>query len=178
MVPTQTRQAFEAMLLDEMPALWRFARRLERDRVRAEDLLQQAIVKALARSHQLQDPGAFRTWMMRVIHNTFLNQRARKEARTPHTSLDNVLALPSSRRGPEHRADATLLGDRIAAAVERLPRHQREVLQLVDGEGMSYEEASAILGIPKGTAASRVARARATLRSRLRDVARERGVVG
>lgn len=178
MVAASGREAFEALLLAEMPAFWRFAYRLERDRVRAEDLLQTSVTKALARCHQLQDPGAFRTWMFRLIRNTFLHQRGLKAARVTHTSIDNVLHLASHRQGPESNADATMLSGRLETAIQTLPTHQREVLQLVDGEGLTYEEAADVLGIPKGTAASRVARARATLRGRLQDVARERGMIG
>ncbi len=167
---------FERLLEPTLPSLWRFALRLTRNSVAAEDLLHNAIERAMPRIDQLLEDGAFRTWMHRVVYRTFLNERARRCAKATHVEIDNVIQLAAVGPMPSAGVEARLLGDQIDAAVVRLPAAVREAVIAIDAQGLSYDEASTVLGIPRGTVASRVARGRAMLREWLRDVAVEQGV--
>jgi RNA polymerase sigma-70 factor (ECF subfamily) len=167
---------FEEHALAALDDLYRFACRLEGDRDRAEDLLQQALLTGFRKFSQLKDPGAFRVWMMRIVRHTFLNLR---QARKPVVSLEDAGQSldPSDAAGPdaEERLLARRLGRELQEAMDALPPERRLAVFLVDVQGLSYGEAASVLEVPPGTLASRVARARAELRRCLIHLARERG---
>ena len=155
--------------------LYRFARRLTRDPVTAEDLLQQALLRGLDRLSQLQDDGAFKVWQSRVLYTTFLDTRDRRETMWIEGQDDDVV-VPLERPGPDREQERRALGAAISDALDRLPADQREAVWLVDGQGMKFGEAASVLGVPPGTVASRVARGRMALREELRQVAADEGV--
>jgi len=171
-------QRFEVLLRPTLAGLRRFAVRLTRDPVGAEDLLQQALVTGLSRFDQLEDEGAFRVWVSRILFRTHLNRRKRKtEQALDPAILDNVVSLDAARSpGPLKHYERARLADDLSAALDTLPEDQRDAVWLVDGQGFKFAEAAKILEIPPGTAASRVARARLTLRGLLQNVALEEGV--
>lgn len=169
------KERFEALVRPVLGDLYRFARRLARDPVLAEDLLQTSLVKGLARLGHLRDDRAFRTWQSRVIYTTWLDMRSKRkeEPMTP----ERVAAERPGRDSPERDLMGQQLGAQIARALDRLPAGQREAVWLVDAQGHSFAETAEILGIAPGTAASRVARARRALRDWLAPVALEQGVI-
>lgn len=170
------RERFERLARPVLQHLYRFACRLTRDPVAAEDLLQQALLRGLGHLGQLEDDGAFRVWQSRVLYTTFLNARDRREdMRVGEEEVDRTV-IPFERSGPEHELGRRRLGERIGDALERLPADQREAVWLVDGQGFKFAEAASVLGVPPGTVASRVARARLALRNDLAAVAAEEGV--
>lgn len=157
--------------------LGRFAWRLTGDASLAEDLLQDALVTAMRKLPQLQEDGAFRAWMARIVYRTWLDRRPpRPETWTLiWTDVDRAqrtAAVP----GPEDRLVARRIGEAIEDAVERLPEGQRVVLELIDHQGFTFAEAAAALDLSPGTVASRLARARAALRTSLAEVAATQGV--
>lgn len=167
-------QRFEALVRPALADLYRFARRLTKDPVGAEDLLQESLVKGLARLSELRDVGAFRAWFSRVLYTTWLDSKSKRkeEPMLPDRVADRRVA----KDGPEVQMMAQQLGDHISAALDRLPPGQREAVWLVDGQGHTFAETATILGIAEGTAASRVARARRTLRAALAAIAEVEGV--
>jgi RNA polymerase sigma-70 factor, ECF subfamily len=170
------RERFERLVRPVLGNLYRFARRLTRDPVTAEDLLQHALLRGLDRLPQLHDDRAFLVWQSRVLYTTFLNARDRRQdMQVGEDELDHTV-IPFERSGPEHDAMRKQLGARIGDALERLPADQREAVWLVDGQGFKFAEAAEVLGVPPGTVASRVARARVTLRADLAAVAADEGV--
>ncbi len=173
------RKRFNALVTDVFDDLYRFAVRLERDPVAAEDLLQQALITAFSRIGQLNDEGAFRVWQSRILLRTHQNRRRKRteQAMSPET-LDhvqsNVVELPAN---PHRSLERARLAETLADAIDELPDGQRAVILLVDVEGFAMAEAAEILDVPWGTIASRVARGRRTLRVSLDGVAREQGVI-
>ncbi len=165
---------FEALVRPVLGDLYRFALRLARDAVHAEDLLQSSLLKGLGRLQDLRDDRAFRTWQSRIIYTTWLDAKKRREE-VPMTP-DRVTQHRASGPGPEHQLLGQQLGAQIAEALDRLPENQRQAVWLVDGQGHTFAETAEILGIAPGTAASRVARARRALREWLAPVATELGV--
>lgn len=164
---------FERLVRPVLGDLYRFACRLTRDPVTAEDLLQTSLLRGLGRLAQLQDDRAFRVWQSRVLYTTFLNARDRRA--DMHVGVEALDGAPVPTADPAHAAANRQLGRHIGDALDRLPADQREAVWLVDGQGMKFSEAAEILGLPPGTVASRVARGRTALRSSLAAVAGEVG---
>jgi len=127
--------------------------------------------------------SSFGTWMATIVRRTFYNRRRSGKGRDSVPFLDQAaeesLSRQRRRRGdsrlPDERLVARRLSLELREALDRLPLNQRLAVYLVDVQGTSYAEAAAILDAPPGTIASRVARGRATLRSRLHHLANERG---
>jgi RNA polymerase sigma-70 factor (ECF subfamily) len=160
--------------LDEIeaaiPALRRYAQALLRDRAAADDLVQDCLERALARREGWRGEGSMRGWMFRILVNLH-RDGLRRGARGPQLSVVGEgmaeLARPGAQEG--HMALRE-----VQDAIARLPAEQREALLLVALEGMSLAEAAAVLGLAEGTLASRLGRARASLRAATgRDLPRQ-----
>jgi len=167
-----TALRFETLVTPHLQELRRFALHLERDPVQGDDLLQHALERGLVRLHQLRDEAAFKGWMSRIVYTTWLDVR-RKKRETP-LEQQELERRRVSVYGPEHALADRRLGRRIAAALGNLPEAQREAVWLVDGLGFKFGEAAEMMGVPPGTVASRVARARAVLREELAELAPRR----
>jgi len=149
--------------LDEVeaavPVLRRYARALTRDIDRADDLVQDAIERAIRKRALWRQTGPVRAWLFTILLNLHRNAR-RGERRRGDIALDDMPAEPAiAAAQPGHLALAE-----VERALARLPDEQREALLLVVLEGASYAEAARILDIPAGTLMSRLGRARASLR--------------
>jgi RNA polymerase sigma-70 factor, ECF subfamily len=174
----QQKSRYSRLAKPLLNQLFRFSCRLEGDTVRGEDLLQQSVLKGLTRIDQLADDGAFKVWQCQIIYRTFLNNcKRRTPTSMPNQELENVVPFDSHQSDPARQASTRELGRQIGSALRLLPEPQREVVWLIDGEGFKYSEVSEILGIPPGTAASRLLRGRTALREHLKSVAQERGVI-
>ncbi len=161
--------AFRDLVRHYDPGLRALVFRLLGDRGRMDDVLQEAYVKAFRGLATFRGDASVRTWIYRITYNACMDD-LRRRPRRDEVSLD---AAP---------ADATLTpdpGERIvaraglAAALALLPPDQRAAVMLVDAEGFDYAAAAKVLGVAEGTIASRVSRARAALRTSLRDGGRE-----
>jgi RNA polymerase sigma-70 factor (ECF subfamily) len=139
------------------------AYRLVGDRDLMDDVLQEAYLRAFRALPSLRGHEAVGSWMYRIVYNASMDQ-LRKRKRTPQVALEDVPDRPDPAPDPGEVA----AGRRdLAAALATLPAQMRAAVLLVDAEGLSYEEAGAIIGIPPGTIASRLSRARAVLRRAL-----------
>jgi RNA polymerase sigma-70 factor (ECF subfamily) len=148
-------KTFHEMLIETLPKLRPYAVMLAQERARAEDLLQETAVRALAAQHQFQMGTNFSAWLYRILRNEFIDT-VRKSRRTG-VSIDD---LPEALMSYTPRQDDQLLVRELAQALGQLPRAQREALTLVCGSGLSYEEAAGIIGCSMGTIKSRISRAR------------------
>lgn len=144
-------------LIEHLPRLRRYARALTGDVVRADDLVQDTLERALARLDLWQPGSDLRAWLFTLMHNLFVNQL--RTRRPQDTTLDEALDIPVS--GGQMEA---LAARDMHAALVRLPDEQREVILLVGLEQFSYAEAAQVLGVPAGTVMSRLARARERMR--------------
>lgn len=151
--------------LDEIetcvPALRRYARALTRNADRADDLVQDCLERAIRKRGLFRPTGPLQAWLFRMLVNLWRNSLRSERRRGEHVAYDALVVEPSI-PAPQHGRLA--LGE-MNRALDRLPDDQRETLLLVVLEGVSYEEAAAILGIPIGTVMSRLSRARAALRT-------------
>jgi RNA polymerase sigma-70 factor, ECF subfamily len=138
----------------------RLAFRLLGDRERMDDVLQEAYARAFRALPRFRGGSAIGTWLYRIVYNACLDELRRSGARR-EVSLDEWRERGSSRTdGVEERLD-------LAAALAALPVELRAVVLLVDADELSYDEAAEVLGIPAGTVASRLSRARDALKGAL-----------
>ena len=147
---------------DDLVVMRRYARSLARDDQDADDVVQDALVRAIERQGTFQQGRGRRQWLLAIVHNVFVSAKrreaaeARRDARFAQTMLSHVDA------DQEDRARLAQLAQAFAV----LSDQHRSVLHLVAVEGMTYREAADILDVPVGTVMSRLARARTALRDR------------
>jgi len=162
----KTKREFERLALPLIESLFNFACWLTRNPEEAEDLVQETYMKAWNGFETFRGDSMFRTWIFRILRNTFLSSRKYARA-TRVESLDeerHEAYLPRTDETPESILVEQASLSAIRKAVEQIPLPMREIIILREVEEMSYQEISAILEIPIGTVMSRLARARWTLR--------------
>src|ERR1700742_2228485 len=161
----RTVERFRALMLPHLDAAYGYARWLTRDAVEAQDVAQEAMLRALRYFHAFRGEEA-RPWLLRIVRNTWTDLRAKN--RLEDGSLEEVENKPVDGPDPEQSAVA---GDRrrqVAAALAVLPADMREVLVLREIEDLSYKQIAAVLDLPIGTVMSRLARARERMAVELR----------
>lgn len=146
----------------------RFAVRLCRDRDRAEDLVQESLVRAFRARDRYDGRQPLAPWLLAIVRNACWDQ-IRAAGRRPETPLDNDDLTADAAPDALTRALATERTDRLELHLSSIPEEFREVLVLVAMEGLSYEEAAFVTSAPVGTVRSRLFRARAALRKKLLD---------
>jgi RNA polymerase sigma-70 factor, ECF subfamily len=147
-------------VLANLAPMRRYARALTRDESAAEDLVHDALVRAYEKRSTFRLGGNLRTWILSILHNTFIDGQRRLKAEKRRVSQSAELY---EAHFPASQENAVRL-QQIRQAFLRLPEGQRAVLHLVAIEGMKYQEAADTLGISIGTLMSRLGRARAALR--------------
>jgi RNA polymerase sigma-70 factor (ECF subfamily) len=182
MPATTTCDEFLAQTTPHLPRLFRVGMRLTRQPSEAQDLVQEALTKAWANWHRFQPGGSLGAWLARILVNTFISRHR-------HQRVVDVTAARSDLLGhlfddgrleeahdPEHAWHGQGLSDEVMAALDTLPAHYREVVELVDLHGLPYRDAADRVGCPLGTVMSRLHRARRLLRDQLCDYARSYGL--
>jgi len=149
------------LITREIPHLRRYALALLRDTDAADDLVQDCLERALRKRRLWQRQGSMRSWLFRMLYNVFLNTR--------HTRRRARLAVPLEAIAPtmveSPRQEQYVECRNITEALDRLPEPQYAAIMLIALEGLSYDEAAWILGVPIGTLRSRLSRGRETLRT-------------
>jgi RNA polymerase sigma-70 factor (ECF subfamily) len=151
---------FDRLVTLEIPALRRYSRKLTRDPVEAEDLLQSCLLRALAKQDLWQPGTDLRRWLFTMLHHqrvTTLRRRARERQH-----LDAAGHALAARAGED--PGGRLFAGEVVRAIATLPKGQREVVRHVVLAGLGYAEAAAALAVPEGTIRSRLSRARLALR--------------
>ncbi|WP_321797762.1 RNA polymerase sigma factor [Caballeronia sp. J97] len=151
-------------LIDHVPRLRRYARALLNNRDLADDLVQDTIERALARTKQFVAGTDLRAWLFTIMHNLFVNQVSKASARAMHVSVDDDEINEREFAVPGNQSRSLEVRD-LDYALQRLPAEQREVVLLVGLEEMSYAEVAIALDIPIGTVMSRLSRGRERLRT-------------
>lgn len=173
--PSEHR-AFEELLSEHLDALYGCALRCCGGRTAdAEDLFQDAVLRAFEHVGELRQPTASRAWLFTILARTNLNRIRARRRRAELLSSDleehefeRALAAWQGGPQPDESADLALTRDRLAAALDGLDEQLRPVVWLSDVEGFRQREVAEMLGIPEGTVASRLFRARRRLREALR----------
>jgi len=151
---------FARLLEAQLPRLRRYAKALTRDLSRADDLVQDTLVRALAKQHLYQDGTNLRAWLFTLMHNQHVNNARRNVREDNSLDVDTVAAHLVAVTDPTASRQLRELDE----AIGKLAMEQRQIILLIGLEGMSYEEAAAILDVPIGTVRSRLSRGREALR--------------
>jgi RNA polymerase sigma-70 factor, ECF subfamily len=154
---------FHSLLEAEIPRLRRYARALVRDVDRADDLVQDTLIRALSKQH-LWEPGTnLRAWLFTLMHNQHVNNVRRPAREAVQLDTEEMAGALIATTDPTASCQLRELENALA----RLRPEEREVILLVGLEGMRYDDTARILGIPIGTVRSRLFRGRETLRKLL-----------
>jgi len=152
---------FCSLLEAEIPRLRRYARALLRDASRADDLVQDTLVRALAKQHLWQSDSNLRAWLFTIMHNLHVNVVRQSFRDGAMVDIEDVTLIATT----DPTASCQLR--ELENAIARLPDEQQEVVLLIGLEGIRYDQAAAILRVPIGTVRSRLSRARGSLRKLL-----------
>jgi RNA polymerase sigma-70 factor, ECF subfamily len=161
-------RAFEETVLPHLDAAFNYARWLTKNHAEAEDVVQDACVRAMRFFSSLRDDDA-RAWLFAIVRNTWYSRVSRRGNAKEATSLDGAPRdQPDDALDPEERLLQQHTVALVRAALEQLPVDFREVIVLREIEGLSYKEIAEVVQVPIGTVMSRLARARQRLMSVLK----------
>ena len=170
---TDRRRRFEAEALVHLDAAYNLARWLARAPGEADDVIQEAMLRAF-RAYDGRRGEDAKPWLLAIVRNCFYDAaglRSREAARRAPGDPEDWTLTAAAPEGEEPLA-ATIAAQQagaLGAALARLAPDFREVLVLREIEELSYREIAAVIGVPEGTVMSRLARARAALRAAWRD---------
>ena len=162
----ERQRRFTDWIVPELPFLARVSRSMSRTGAQAEDLAQDTLLKAY-RSIDRFDGCYPRAWLFRIARNTAINRDRRRREQVPmdEDSMDRVPDREPGASDPAVQVDDAVYDELLENALDALPPDFRVLIQLVDVEGMRYQEAADLLDIPVGTVMSRLHRARRRLRT-------------
>lgn len=186
------RRIFGEQVTSLLGQLYGAALRLAKNREDAEDLVAETVAKAWAARRSLKEQGKFRSWMFRILTNTFMSERRKQAVRPQMATVESNLSYEEAPfslfeqlhqpfllwwGNPEKEFLNKLLAKDLELAVDALPEAFRMVVILSDMEGFSYQEISHILKVPVGTVRSRLARGRGLLQKALWEHAKDAGLI-
>ena len=172
------RGAYDLLVLKYQHKVVKLVMRYLRNPADAEDVAQEAFVKAYRALPQFRGDSAFYTWLYRIAINTAKNALAARERNPVSYELDlqgndessDMVSRLKDPETPEGLALTEEIRDTVNHAIEELPEDLRTAIVLRELEGMSYEEIAASMDCPVGTVRSRIFRAREAIDRRLREV--------
>lgn len=173
---------FNNELLPQIDALYNFAFHLCYNEADANDLVQEAYLKAF-RFIDKYIPGTnAKAWLFKILKNAFINQYRKKSRRPTQVDYEEITSYHDSEDASyvdffdlRHEIFQGMMGDEVTNAINALPIDFRTVILLCDIEGFTYEEISKIIDIPIGTVRSRLHRARNMLKTTLSEYAKSMG---
>ena len=180
----QRTARFERDAIPAMDRLYGAALRMTRNANDAQDLVQEAMVKAYVGFGSFRDGTNLTAWLYRILTNTYIDTYRKKQCRPAEHLTDEVTDWQQAAcarhtstglRSAEVEALESLPDAEINAALQALPEAHRMAVYYADVEGLAYKEIAAIMGSPIGTVMSRLHRGRRQLRGLLADMAKEWG---
>lgn len=176
---------FESDALPLLDQLYGAALRMTRNPADAQDLVQDAYIKAFQAFRSFKPGTNLKAWLYRILTNTYINEY-RKQQRRPYESsaedmtdwqqADAMSHTPGGLASAEIEALKRIPDQRIIDALMDISEDYRMVVYYADVEGFAYKEIAEILDVPIGTVMSRLHRGRKALRKKLKDVAAEHGI--
>jgi RNA polymerase sigma-70 factor (ECF subfamily) len=171
---------FNGELIPQADALYNFAYSLVFEEARAQDLVQEAYLKAYRFIHSFEPGSNAKAWLFQILKNAFINEYRKKSRQPQKVDFEdfkdkNQLEKQSISIDIEQDVYTHMIGDEITSALNSLPVDFRVAIILSDIEGFTYEEIAKITDIPIGTVRSRLFRARNLMKEQLREYAKEKG---
>ncbi|MBA2356890.1 MAG: sigma-70 family RNA polymerase sigma factor [Actinobacteria bacterium] len=159
--------AFEALVKRYRAVVFRVASRIV-GRDEADDVSQDAFLRAFHRLEQFRRDSPFRSWLLRIAHNAALDALERRRPAEGDPPEDTPEAVPARTRTPADELEVSERRDRLALKLRQVSPAHRTVLVLRDLEGLSYEEIAEVTDSPLGSVKGRLFRARRELMDILR----------
>jgi len=165
MVFRANRSTSEAdVLIKHIDGLYSYALALSRNRVDAEDLVQETYVRAIPAVRHLRKESNIKRWLFTILRNIWLNQIRQPRVAIQMSGMDIDQLLPESRapgmKDPHSSLITRLDQEQVRQAISQLPLEFREIILLREFEDLSYQEIARVLNCPIGTVMSRLGRAR------------------
>lgn len=181
----QRKARFEQEALQYIDQLYAAALRMARNPADAEDLVQEAYMKAFSAFHQYKPGTNLKAWLYRILTNTYINVYRKRQREPQQANADTIEDWQLARAG-EHDSKGLLSAEtealnrlpdsNVKEALQAIPEDFRMAVYYSDVEGFSYKEISDIMDTPIGTVMSRLHRGRKLLRDLLADYAQDRGI--
>lgn len=179
------RKSFETEALPHMEALLRTALRMTKNKGDAEDLVQEAIVKAYRFWDRFEPGSNCRAWLFKIMTNIFINDYRAKSRSPLSVNVDDIddnylygqLATVDPTANPEQELFAKVFDDDVKKAIDQLPDDFKMVVVLSFLEGFSYQEIANIADLQLGTVKSRLHRGRKLLQKQLHEYAVKNGYI-
>jgi RNA polymerase sigma-70 factor (ECF subfamily) len=181
------KERFREEALPLLDSLYGAALRMTRNPADAEDLVQEAMLRAYRAFHTFEPGTNLKAWLFRILTNAYINIYRKRQREPQKVSSDEVEEFdlyqelkdhdPQFQETPESIVLDNLVDSDILEAIEDLPEQFRLAVVLSDVEGFSYAEMAEIMDVPMGTVMSRLHRGRKALQKRLWETAREKGIV-
>ena len=171
------RDSFERQAEKVFPSVFGTALRLTRSREDAEDLAQEAIVRAYEAFDRF-DGLNFKAWMLRIVTNLYINRYRQRQRGPQMASLDEegtIEPMSAESEIPDRILFDSALGAEVEQALAQVPVDFRMAVILSDLEGLAYQEIADATKVPIGTVRSRLARGRTLLRKQLEGFAKREG---
>ena len=164
-----------AALSASVPAVRRYLFGIAGDWHEAEDLAQEAMLKAWAKRASFDGRANVRTWIFAIARNHWRDRLRRRRSAPSPLPIDEGTDPVAADSSPVEQAERGEVAAAIAAAMDRLPPVQREALALRESKGLTFAQIADVLGVPAATAKSRVRQALLKLAEMLRPLGRELG---
>ncbi len=163
-----TPESFKQLVMPRLDALYNRARRRTRDAELAEDLVQDACLRAWQSIESLREVDGFGAWLVRILDRgvaEHFRSAGRRQALVPITRLEAIHeeTVATQNPGPLEHAIALVSDERVMAALDRVPEIFADAVALHDIEGFTYAEIAEITGVAVGTVMSRISRGRRLL---------------
>ena len=183
-----TKDQFTSDAMQYAPQLFSTALRMTRNRIDAEDLVQETYIKGWRSFHTFQEGTNLRAWLFRIMTNTYINKYNAQKRKGTEVELDDVEELFLYKRlgsidqsqlssSAEDQMLELFTDEEVKNALESLPEDFRIPVLLSDVDGFSYKEIAEMLEIPIGTVMSRLHRGRKAMQKMLYEYARDKGLI-
>jgi len=176
----ERRVGFEREALVHLDAMYRVALRLTGNPADAEDLVQEAMLRAYRSWDRFTLGTNAKGWLLTILRNLFINEYRRRRRHPETVDLDTIEPFAVFENVPEDPQGAffdRIVDDEVLRALDELPEVFREAVMLSDVEGLSYEEIAKVLDVPVGTVKSRLYRGRRMLQAKLYEYAVSMGYI-
>lgn len=167
------KKEFEERLLEHIDSLYNVAIRMAQNRQDAEDLVQEAVLRAYRNFAKFEEGTNFKAWMITIVRNVFINKyrkRMKEPQKIEFEEVENFVSLPEISGAQEE-----IFSETIKPSIDKLPEELRTTIILFYAEEFSYKEIAKIMDVPVGTVMSRLYTARQILKRYLARTTKEEG---